>query len=206
MPAHLSYARRRRLLAKQPTDLVRVYSIQSFEARDAAAALGYWTGSVEHASKEWPEAYQWMHEQVVQRITLHSGDFPLWAYLSKPNMRRHKYDDDAVMVVADVPRWRMLISDYDLWHYPLNVWYITESEEEDERLEKAGVITAAANRVATPEIKKSWERIFDLERPKTDWLGGVRSFQACVDRIYPHEVVRVSPALGRLGRRGGNWF
>ena len=67
----------------------------------------------------------------------------------------------------------VLLSDFDLWHYVLNYWYLPRTENEGEaferRLARAGLSPVGCNHGNPPhsarfrrEIEKSWERIFDL--------------------------------------------
>jgi hypothetical protein len=199
-----------RLRAKQPDDLVRVYSFQSIAARDAAEAKGFWAGDAAFIDPDFRTPYAWMIEQMQIRIPGFSGDYPIWAYLRRPNMRQRRYDEDAVLVVADVPRKRMLLSDYDGWHNPLYFWYWASTQEEMDRLEAAGLQTFGCERDITPEMKKSWEAIFDLsERTDPDVIaynGRLDTVQATIDRIYTHEIVRITRALGRIGRNGGTVY
>jgi len=73
----------------------------------------------------------------------------------------------------------VLLSDFDLWHYVLNRWYLpqTPSEAKDE-LEDAA-------RLRTRRLTRSWRRIFDLDF----YLEGVsvprseRSIQATVWQV-----------------------
>jgi len=41
--------------------------------------------------------------------------------------------------------------------------------------------------------EKSWERIFDLDlKYDPDWMGkGEKCLQACIDRVYLHEIKKI---------------
>jgi hypothetical protein len=211
VPETLSLARVRRLLAKGPDDLVRVYTFQAAGAVEAASRRGYWTGDPGFAQEGYPEAYAWMVRQMAARIPGFSGDYPMWAYLRRPNMRHHEYDaTPSFLVVADVPRSRMLLSDYDRWHEPLNVSYLTDTEAEMVALEDAGLQTYAATRVATPEMQATWEGVFDLSTEgwspeKLAYWKRPNRIQASIDRIHPHEVVRISRVHGRRWRNSARY-
>lgn len=202
----LSWGQLRRFHAKGPDDPVRVYTFQDTAAWDAARARGYLTGDAAFHDPDYAVAYAWMRGQMQARIPGFSGDPPVWAYLTRPNMRQRDYDPGpTVLVVADVPRRRMLVSDYDRWHQPLDICYLTDTEAEMEALEESGLQTYLAAREATPEMMASWEAVFDLD--DSGWSAEKRAFwkrpdvlQACVDRIHLSEVVRVGPAQGRVGR------
>lgn len=140
------------------------------------------------------------------RLPDYSGEYPVWAHLKRPNLRQtYCFAHPTVLVVADVPRERVLISDYDRWHSCLNHWFCSDTEAEDNEMERRWGRVGPGRANLSVEMVRSWERIFDL-RDVTDpeqiaWRGGHPNVvQACVDRIFPHEVISVRPVTGRLGR------
>jgi hypothetical protein len=200
---------------RDPNRAVRVYTFQHRDAYATALRRGYLTGSEEHARDDddewgWNEQYDWMRGQMALRIPDYTGEYPIWSYLVRPNLRRSPYHGESVLIVADVPRVRMLISDHSAWHIPLNRWYVTETEQEDDALRmREGAVNYADRtpRPISPAMKASWERIFEIGAPPTAegraWHGLRDDLQACIDRIYLREIVRVTERPGRLGRRGG---
>ncbi len=203
----LSWGQLRRLHAKGPDDIVRVYTFQHPAAWEAARERGYLTGAEgAYSDPDFAVPYAWMRERMAERIPGFSGDMPVWAYLTRPNLRqRHHGPEPSVLVVADVPRGRMLLSDYDRWHQPLDLCYLVDTEAEMEALEEAGLQTYLVSRKATPEMMATWEGVFDLDH--SGWSAEKLAYwrppvvlQACVDRIHLSEVVRVRPVQGRVGR------
>jgi len=211
MPKALPRSRIDALMTMPPERKVRIYSIQDVHAWEAAKARGYWTGSKEYIEDELDREhdcsylfqYDWMRGKMAERILGYSGDYPMWGYLKRPNLRQVPYvSDDTLFLIADVPRGRMLISDYDFWHMCLFKDYCTWTEEEEQRLEALGL--AGKGTPLTPEKIETWDRILDL-RERTDpevvrWRRQPDSLQACVDRIYLDEVVVARPFIGRVGR------
>ena len=65
----------------------------------------------------------------------------------------------------------VLLSDFDLWHYVLNYWYLPESQKDDEdfesELSRRGLSfykdKPLRNAVFHRKITESWVRIFDLD-------------------------------------------
>jgi len=59
----------------------------------------------------------------------------------------------AVLLEIDISYEKVLLSDFQAWHYVLNGWTLKDHENED------------------IDMEKSWERIFDLEFLKRhpDW-------------------------------------
>lgn len=188
---------KRRFLTTCAADTpIRLHTIQTEAAWRAAQERGYLVGDPHHAEPFFLNAYGWMRFQMAERLDAYSGDYPVWAWLKRPNMRQWSYErEPSVMVVAEVPRGRMLLSDFDAWHSVLNHWWISINEEEDERFEAEKM-----------PVEDTWHRVFDIVggEPGTDrrWNGSKDWLQACVDRIYVREVVRVTPEQGRRHR---NW-
>lgn len=221
MTKKLSPGRRARLAAAGPDDLIRIWSIQDLAAQAAAEVRGYWSideGWYEsqgldeygHPNALHLPQYGYMREVMTERVPGYTGDYPIWGWLQRPNMRRWAYlGHDTVMLVADVPRSRMVISDYDVWHTPLNYGFCADTEAEDYGFDDLYPGMAHQGRI-TPEMRATWSRVFDLG-PFTDpailaWRGQSDRWQACIDRVYPSEVVRVTPVTGRLGRRGSRYY
>lgn len=185
---------------------VRAYTLQSAAAWDLALERGYMTGSRDHVDEHDLGPYLWMVEQMGLRIDGHSGDFPIWAFFHRPNMRQRPFfDAPTVLIVADVPRSRMLISDFDLWHDPLNSWYCALTHEESDAFDGSHV-GGTGPAFVTDAMRSTWERVFDLAPRPPEVLrfaGPGCRLQACIDRITIDEVVSVTPVTGRKGRNGG---
>jgi len=211
MTRKIAPSKRRALIAMPPEQKVRIYSFQDAAAWEAAKARGYWTGDRQYVEDDWDREhdcswlpqYDFMREMMAEKIEGYSGDYPMWGYLKKPNLRQARfYEEPVIYLVADIPRGRMVVSDYDLWHLPLNRAFCTWTEAEDEEIEK--LYPTAKDRGITPEMKESWRRVLDLS-DRTDpevlrWCGSIDCLQACVDRIYLHEIVQARPFEGRVGR------
>lgn len=179
-----------------PDELVRVYSYQGEEAMDCYKAKGYLTGDslhIESDDHDFPKPYAWMREQMALRIPDFSGDYPVWAWLkrpsAKPKDRKYRGTKERYRFTALVPRSRILLSDYELWHSPLNQFPITLTEASFDAEE------------GEDNPQATWERIFEfpdsLPPDQRDWLGDCSRprVQVCIDRIYVDEVVgiRVMP-------------
>jgi len=172
-----------------------LYTFQPKEAVKVARKVGYFTCDEEHARDAWDvnlkddtlwdglmkRPYEFMRRQMAKRLPNYTGEYPIWAYVEKLDLRccRAEYKYETVLMTIDVPDERVLISDFDGWHFVMNNGFFSISEKEDEEMENA----------TQRQKEKSWERIFDLDLDiDEDWLGGEKYLQACVDRVYLHEV------------------
>ena len=82
--------------------------------------------------------------------------------------------EQGVRLESQVADGRVLLSDFDLWHYVLNYWYLPETTKVGKAFEKklaeAGLsFYKCDHQHPLPharfrrEIERSWERIFDVE-------------------------------------------
>lgn len=124
------------------------------------------------------DRYGWMNEQLNKKDPKPENvDFPIWAWFryncreKKPDLRNSCYGtrgDKMVCMELDVPDEKVLLSDFDLWHYPLNDWWLdnamfkdTFSEEEyDENHKWFNSLSKDEQQVVK---EKSWHVIFNID-------------------------------------------
>lgn len=134
------------------------------------------------------DAYSWLIDQMEQRIQLRrpQNAFPLWAWYQWNGERRNRPDlrtsghlprgDKGVRIEFQMSDHLVLLSDFDLWHYALNYWYLPQSIDDGElfeaKLAEQGLSFYDTKPIPEPEfhniIVKSWERIFDIEWEEKD--------------------------------------
>ena len=168
--------------------------------------------------RDFRRQYRWMRERMRERVAGYGGRPPIWCWLVKPDMRGTSWGPGGVMVMRaelEIPAERVLVSDFDLWHVPLNNGYLAADRADDEAFdreaeERTGRRYPRWHQEDFPEdlrrkLLDSWERIFpdrwgEVEDP--DWYGaepGGRVLQACVEEIKPEEVVGVERFVTRRG-------
>lgn len=152
------------------------YTIQDINAWIEAQHRGYLVGNEEHVLKNFLRPYQWMMNQMQKRIPDYNGDFPIWLWPEKQDLRRSGYKKrgtKAAYLEIEIPENQVLLSDFQAWHCALNDYPILDYE--DEIIDK----------------ESSWERIFDLEYLKRhpDW--GSLDIQGVTGRIYLNQVKSV---------------
>jgi len=150
---------------------------------DAVAALhrnGRLVATSGEYERHFRSAYRWMGAQMHRRIGAapQSSARPLWAWHTwqgqrgRPDLRRSGHlprgSRGARVEFAADPR-TFLLSDFSLWHYVLNYWYLPSSLSDgkafEATLKAAGLDffktkplpNASFHRI----IEASWERIFD---------------------------------------------
>ncbi|MBC8141250.1 MAG: DUF3841 domain-containing protein [Armatimonadetes bacterium] len=133
---------------------------------------------------DYPEAYRW----ITRRLTQHAGNppagcsTPIWAWYQRHGEARRKPDlrwfrhwvvpGDWVRIEIEMSETETLLSDFNLWYYCMTYWYISDTEEENNRFE-AELLEHGLNYYRQKplpdakyhaQIERSWERIFDWER------------------------------------------
>jgi hypothetical protein len=171
-----------RLRERMKSGTIRLYTYHDDIMIDLLNKNGVIYGDRNHIMEEfYLDAYTWMNEQMIKHVPDHSGNFPIWAYVNRPNLRKQSpvRENFTVRITADVPVERVLISNFEMWHCCLNNCHTSSDDRWDN---------------ATPEeIRESWSAIFDLhvDYPKNyDWFYTDR-FQATVDGIRASEIVDI---------------
>ncbi len=135
------------------------------------------------------EQYDWLAQEMKRRI----GDppegirLPVWAWYmweggrKKPDLRRERWGngwkgDRFACMEIDIPEERVLLSDFDDWSIILLNGLISDTEEEDERLEKEYERMSPEERIKYRN--NNWERAFSLQFLDNDWVHRGDSIQA----------------------------
>jgi hypothetical protein len=168
---------------------VILWSIQSAEAWKVLQSSGMLHGDAWYAFEGFTLAYAWMAERMDKRLPARRPThdvLPLWAWYQYDGSRKRKPDlrcaghlprgEQGVRIEFEIDDGLVLLSDFELWHYVLNYWYLPASmgrgEDFEARLAKQGLSFHIAKPLPDPvldeEIRVSWERIFDLEWAEKD--------------------------------------
>jgi hypothetical protein len=159
-----------------------LWTIQAIEALNAIKTKGVLRSNSADADASFLPAYQWMSEQMRVRVGPPSTDdaLPLWAWYQWQDSRKRKPDlrfaghlpkgKRGVCIEFEIDETQALLSDFELWHYVLNYWYLPVSEKEGEKfeaeLERHNLSFFQTKPLPDPKshqaIVASWQRIFDL--------------------------------------------
>ena len=165
-----------------------LWTIQTEDAWSELQARGVLRATRQHVEKYFLGAYEWMIEQMERRLAPRPrrNQYPLWAWRQWENEVRPKPDlrsgghipkgEKGVRIEFEIPDDLVLLSDFDLWHYVLNYWYLPQSESEGEKfeaeLETHGLSLFNQKPLSHAEFHnrmvQSWNRIFDLHWSEDD--------------------------------------
>lgn len=134
--------------------------------------------TIEHSEEEplFRMAYQWMMASMDESgiAGRKPGRSPWWCWIradkdyTKPT-DRHGGDDQALLELS-IPVDELLLSDFGMWHVPLNYWINAEGEEEeafDQEIKAAGFSVWVDKPLPEPfhsRIQEGWRDIFELEK------------------------------------------
>lgn len=118
-----------------------------------------------------------------------------------------------IRLEIEVAPSRVLLSDFHLWHYPLNLWPLIPNEIEEAKLEadlkSAGFSPPFDDRKfqalikANPRLAErftgSWELIFDLSWQNPDYTDSIenKSIQAVLWEIKLSDIRKVDRFISR---------
>ena len=126
-----------------------IWSILTQQAWEELQRKGRLRATTRHAEEDYMAAYVWMGRQMERRLATprpSKDSMPVWVWWQwwgdrrRPDLRASGHlpkGVGGVRVECRVGDDRVLLSDFELWHYVLNYWYL-------------------------PRTEKSWERILDL--------------------------------------------
>ena len=202
-----------------------IWSILTEEAWDHLQRKGRLRVARRHVIQEFLGSYVWMAAQMERRLTVprpNKDAMPIWAWYQwegavrlKPDLRAGGHLPEGtkgVRVECRVDDCRVLLSDFDLWHYVLNYWYLPETEEHGEAFEKnltsAGLSFYKCDHSPRCPTPNSDERSKGVGSESSTWTGPTRatviadprkqkSIQATLWELVLDDVVRVKEFTAR---------
>jgi len=194
-----------RRIARACPGTVRLWTIQPLSVWERLREAGtLWVDPTDSEfSYEFREAYDWMCQQMRQRLPEYEGHYPSWAYDYKLDLRSFRYQGTLgrqVRLELALPPERVLFSAYGAWHSVLGPSYLPQAADDegykregdawDEELAALGLDPYAVDPLPEPlhsRMVASWDRVFDVEE-----LRDTNTIQACFERLDFSDVVEVT--------------
>ena len=176
---------------------MRVWTIQSPEVFAVLQAGRVWRARERHVPREWLTSYRWMVGMMRERLGPPAAptQMPVWLWCTwrghsrrKPDLRASGHlprGAQGVRLEVEIEEARVLRSDFELWHYVLNGWYLPQSAQDEREIEgRPDDVLIAAN----------WRRIFDLGWNDRRYVAARdrRSSQGVCWELRPADVVDAS--------------
>lgn len=161
---------------------------------------------------QFQRAYQWLHRQMLARGIASLGDRSgmFWMYvktpygLGKPDMRYRLYkrfvdNGNMALLTLRIPKERVLVSDYDGWHWVLNNWYLHDDtvEDFDQTHDWLDLVRTVNHKKLQRLREQSWLHIFDqstiakkmgIVPEQVTWQG--TAFDICGSDVVDIKVYR----------------
>lgn len=184
---------------------MKLWTVQRPQALDLAKKRGYLAGDGRRIWSLFRPAYNWLRQQMRLRIHGCQGHWPIWAWESKPDLRQGGLDTrgtKCVLLTLEIPAERVLLSDFQAWHFVLNGWYLPLTQQEEKLFEpgrdhywdpKSNLTSKEKKIIAT-----SWERIFDLKKIyQSPGFQGDRDVQAVTESVQLSEIIAIREFIAK---------
>lgn len=158
-----------------------LWTIQSEAAVESLDRRGELVADGGEPEPDFERAYRWMSDRMARRLGAGpAGGRPIWAWHTwqpgrrKPDLRSRGHlppGTRGARIEFEIDPEHVLLSDFSLWHFVLNYWYLPSSPVDEEsfegRLRAAGLdpyrTKPLPDREFHARIEASWDRVFDLE-------------------------------------------
>jgi hypothetical protein len=192
---------------------VRLWSIQEPTVWDCLQRDGVLSVDPNCIDPSYLPAYDWLRDQMAGRVPGYTGCYPWWAWHQpKPDLRswpgRSHYPGGlSVRLELAVPTERVLLSDYMAWHAVLNHHFLGLTDGEGEAWDAELAMCGIDQYLPTlPDpwngwMRRSWERIFDLDALAAGGSWSAESVQATFERLELAHVVAVTEFVTRPAAR-----
>lgn len=146
--------------------------------------------------------YRWLAEQMKEKIgePPEGVEFPVWAWYmwenvkKKPDLRRERWangcrGDCFACMEIDIPAEQLVLTDFDTWSLILLNALISDTEDEDSRLEEKYSSLSDADKWKV--LSNNWERVFDLTPLNNGWAIRGSSIQATFWELRKEQIRNV---------------
>ena len=161
-----------------------LYSIQHRCVWDQLRERGEYHGVASQVDAHWRHAYGWMRRQMQRQLgpAPAAGFMPVWAWRwwrgparPRPDLRHRGHlraGTAGVLLTLELAPSRVLLSDFELWHYVLNGWYLPANRADERRFARGA---QRPPKVRARQIEDSWRRIFRIGELRPPYGHPLRS-------------------------------
>jgi len=181
---------------------MRAWTIQTRDVAEALCSGRTWYAHEPKVAPDWRHAYQWMRDQMTARLGPPAvpTQMPVWLWCQWRGSRRARPDlryvghlpsgTAGVRIELELDETGILRSDFELWHYVLNGWYLPGSPADEREFDA---------RPDRARIEPSWQRIFDLDRNNRRYTSSrdEKSIQGVTWCMRPEDVRAVTHFIAR---------
>jgi len=152
---------------------MKLFSVQPKEVYEQIINTGIFvcdpTKSEYFEDKNFANAYEWLVEKMNEKIGNPSNvKLPVWAWYKINGENKLPYFNDTLINYEDqylleieIPDSQVVLTDYNLWHMPLNNCYANIEEDDDKWEEKEKWYASLSSDDKEKIKRKSWNCAFD---------------------------------------------
>jgi hypothetical protein len=201
-----------------------LWTIQHYHAFEQFLKTGVLRANEDYIEDFW--AYDWMGKKMIESGIMPPKGvrYPIWAWYQWEGERKRrdmrlsahaKRGEKIVQLTIEVDDQDVLLSDFLLFHYVLNYWYLPEDENDDSEFESKyeSLLNSSSSHerrlsnIQTDEMKQfrskiesSWDRIFFIEKEDDGWLYGKidnKSIQATFWELRLDQIVKAEHFIAK---------
>lgn len=165
------------------------WTIQSIEKWIEIKKRGYLTANPDFIWPEFIEAYHWLMKKMNEKIPNYQGEYPVWLWTDRPDLRKSGHlnrGERGVLLKIDIEEIRVLLSEFEAWHFVLNKWDFDLENFEDEK-----------SNISQYELERSWEMIFNIDALTRHPNWGTCIIQGATNHIKLSEITLVKEFTAR---------
>ena len=197
---------------------MQLWTIHPIEWYEKLLKDGIIYGEKKYVEPDFLYSYDWLVKKMEERIGNRPFPecYPVWSWFQYTNSKRRKPDlrsrgfipkgTKGVRIEINKNENDVLLSDFHLWHHPLNYYSIDDNEEESDafdRLLEQNNINFVDKESYTPEIRQiveqSWDKLLDMDyAPEyAAFPFEEKAIQATFWSLSVHEIVKVEEFIAR---------
>lgn len=198
---------------------IKLWTIQPISWYEKLLENGFIYGdsNLSNVDKNFLAAYNWLTQQMEAKVSKKPFNdvTPIWAWYQYRGKQKLKPDlrschlakgTKGVRIEFSKNETEILLSDYDLWHHPLNYWCIHDNEKQENEFdtlletEKINFVDKEKYTfILKNKVEESWHKIFDLNYT-TQYSANKKdqkSIQATFWKLSVEEIIKVDYFIAR---------
>ena len=186
---------------------MRLWTMQPIEVYEVLMRDGVFRCNPEKVGEpSFLDRYGWMNKRLNEKDEKPDGvEYPIWAWYrfnskeNKPDLRHSCYGtrgEKMVCLELEITDEKVLLTDFDLWHFVLNDWWLDPElfndvyvEEDYDRNQKW--FKGLSKERQREEKEKSWDIILNIEPFDSDWISRGKYVQAVFWELKMEYVKKV---------------
>lgn len=168
---------------------MRLWTIQYPEAYKDLCEKGYLRVPDDRVDELWKKSYDWLVGEMIKKIGKPPSGvhYPLWAWhtldgkRNKPDLRMGGYakrGERQVLIEFEIPDDKVVLTDFCLWHFVLNDFWIIDAVDDNEWEEKHKWFENHSQEEQKILKVKSWQKVFDTHKAESKFTQTGYDIQA----------------------------